>query len=162
MPRKKLSTPKKSLDTCSALSINVHSETQGPSSGSSRTQGSARTHEEAFGGRAHSDCEPCSKGSLVQAKGKGRVRKGERMTRKSFQQGYIFPRQTARGTVHVIRYRIQTADGTWKHRAETVNSPRKKDAAKQLAERMREVNGGPSFRLILPSRSSPIINGRTM
>jgi len=42
----------------------------------------------------------------------------------------------------VIRYRVRTADGKWRHKAETVNSPRQKDAERLLAERLREVNRG--------------------
>jgi len=64
------------------------------------------------------------------------------MTRSSFQKGYVFSRTTRHGRVHGIRYRVRTTDGTWKHKAETVNSPRRKDAQKILAERLREVNRG--------------------
>ena len=64
------------------------------------------------------------------------------MTRSSFQKGYVFPRTTEHGKVHVIRYRVRSVDGRWKHKAETVNSPRRKDAEKILAERLREVNRG--------------------
>ena len=64
------------------------------------------------------------------------------MTRSSFQKGYVFPRETEHGKVHVIRYRVRSVDGRWKHKAETVNSPRRKDAQKILAERLREVNRG--------------------
>lgn len=64
------------------------------------------------------------------------------MTRSSFQKGYVFTRSTERGTVHVIRYRVRSADGKWRHKAETVNTPRRKDAERILAERLREVNRG--------------------
>jgi integrase len=64
------------------------------------------------------------------------------MTRSSFQKGYVFTRETERGKVHVIRYRVRSADGRWRHKAETVNSPRRKDAERILAERLREVNRG--------------------
>ena len=64
------------------------------------------------------------------------------MTRSTFQKGYIFTRLTERGKVHVIRYRVRWADGKWRHKAETVNSPRRKDAERILAERLREVNRG--------------------
>jgi integrase len=64
------------------------------------------------------------------------------MTRSSFQKGYVFTRKTDRGRVHVIRYRVRSADGKWRHKAETVNSPRRKDAERILAERLREVNRG--------------------
>lgn len=64
------------------------------------------------------------------------------MTRSSFQKGYVFSRTTEHGKVHVIRYRVRSVDGRWKHKAETVNSPRRKDAEKILAERLREVNRG--------------------
>jgi hypothetical protein len=53
---------------------------------------------------------------------------------------YVFPRVTERGTVHVIRYRVRSADGKWRHKAETVNTPRRKDAERILAQRLREVN----------------------
>jgi hypothetical protein len=59
-----------------------------------------------------------------------------------FQKGYVFTRATERGTVHVIRYRVRSADGKWRHKAETVNTPRRKDAERILAERLREVNRG--------------------
>ena len=64
------------------------------------------------------------------------------MTRSTFQKGYVFTRSTARGKVHVIRYRVRSADGKWRHKAETVNSPRRKDAERILADRLREVNRG--------------------
>lgn len=64
------------------------------------------------------------------------------MTRTSFQKGYVFARETERGKVHVIRYRVRTADGQWRHKAETVNSPKRKDAERVLSERLREVNRG--------------------
>jgi len=64
------------------------------------------------------------------------------MTRNTFQKGYVFPRMTERGKVHVIRYRVRCADGKWRHKAETINSPRRKDAERVLAERLREVNRG--------------------
>jgi integrase len=58
------------------------------------------------------------------------------MTRSSFQKGYVFARTTERGAIHVIRYRVRSAE------AETVNTPRRKDAERILAERLREVNRG--------------------
>jgi len=64
------------------------------------------------------------------------------MTRNTFQKGYVFARMTERGKVHVIRYRVRSTDGKWRHKAETVNSPRRKDAERILAERLREVNRG--------------------
>lgn len=64
------------------------------------------------------------------------------MTRSSFQKAYVFTRETERGKVHVIRYRVRSADGKWRHKAETVNTPRRKDAERILAERLREVNRG--------------------
>jgi integrase len=65
------------------------------------------------------------------------------MTRKkrSFQKGYAFQRKGVRDR-WVIRYRQLTADGKWRHRAETVLSPRRKDAETVLADRLRAVNGG--------------------
>jgi integrase len=64
------------------------------------------------------------------------------MTRNTFQKGYVFARMTEHGKVHVIRYRVRSTDGKWRHKAETVNSPRRKDAERILAERLREVNRG--------------------
>jgi hypothetical protein len=64
------------------------------------------------------------------------------MTRSSFQKGYVFTRVTEPGTVHIIRYRVRSADGKWRHKAEIVNTPRRKDAERSLAERLREVNRG--------------------
>src|SRR5438552_10368661 len=64
------------------------------------------------------------------------------MARNSFQKGYVFTRKTERGTVHVIRYRVRSADGKWRHKAETVNTTRRKDAERVLSERLREVNRG--------------------
>jgi len=52
----------------------------------------------------------------------------------------MFVRMTERGKVHVIRYRVRSTDGKWRHKAETVNSPRRKDAERTLDERLREVN----------------------
>jgi hypothetical protein len=59
-----------------------------------------------------------------------------------FQKGYVFSRTTDRGTVHVIRYRVRSTDGKWRHKAETVDSSKRKDAERILAERLREVNRG--------------------
>src|SRR3984893_9869015 len=82
--------------------------------------------------------------ALEQGERKGRVTRIRRpyLTRNSFQRGYVFTRKTERGTVHVIRYRVRSADGKWRHKAETVNTPRRKDAERILAERLREVNRG--------------------
>ena len=79
------------------------------------------------------------------------------MTRSSFQKGYVFSRATERGTVHVIRYRVRSTDGKWRHKAETVNSPRRKDAERILAERLREVNRG--LRLPVEIRFSDFVSG---
>ena len=78
------------------------------------------------------------------------------MTRSSFQKGYVFSRATERGTVHVIRYRVRSTDGKWRHKAETVNSPRRKDAERILAERLREVNRG--LRLPVEIRFSDFVS----
>jgi hypothetical protein len=89
-------------------------------------------------GAASSQC------SLGEEEGKERVKPKRRryMTRSSFQKGYVFSRTTERGTVYVIRYRVRSTDGRWRHKAETVNSPRRKDAERILSERLREVNRG--------------------
>ena len=42
------------------------------------------------------------------------------MTRTSFQKGFIFTRETKRGKVHVVRFRVRSTDGKWQHKAETV------------------------------------------
>jgi integrase len=68
-----------------------------------------------------------------------------RRKRSSYQKGYVFPRKTANGLQHVIRFRVRKADGSFKHLAETVRSPRKKDAERVLAERLREVNRGDTL-----------------
>jgi hypothetical protein len=85
-----------------------------------------------------------SKCSWGESEWKERVKPIRRryMTRSSFQEGYVCSRATERGTVHVIRYRVRSTDGKWRHKAETVNSPRRKDAERILAERLREVNRG--------------------
>jgi len=61
----------------------------------------------------------------------------------TFQKGCVFPRRTkTRGLVHVIRYRVPTADGRVKHRSETVHTTKKKEAEKILNERLNAINGG--------------------
>ena len=63
------------------------------------------------------------------------------MTRSSFQKGYVFTRVTERGTV-CDPLSGAFGDGKWRHKAETVNTTRRKDAERILAERLREVNRG--------------------
>jgi integrase len=61
--------------------------------------------------------------------------------RKSFQQGYVFERKSKKhGRVFVIRFRVRTADGKWKHRAETIYTGSKKAAKARLASRLAELN----------------------
>src|SRR5712664_1544274 len=116
---------------------------QRPSSSVSWTQGRPRSDEENDSRRTDQTCASSSQCALGENEGKERVTKRRTyMTRSSFQKGYVFSRETEHGKVHVIRYRVRSVDGTWKHKAETVNSPRRKDAQKILAERLREVNRG--------------------
>jgi len=107
-------------------------------------QGGTCSDEDDDSRAADQNCDPSSQSSLGKGEGKERVTRLRRpkMTRSSFQKGYVFTRETERGTVHVIRYRVRSADGKWRHKAETVNSPRRKDAERILAERLREVNRG--------------------
>lgn len=102
---------------------------------------------------------PSGKCSLGENEGKERVKPKRRryMTRSSFQKGYVFTRATERGMVHVIRYRVRSADGKWRHKAETVNSPKRKDAERILAERLREVNRG--LRLPVEISLSDFVSG---
>src|SRR5882672_6691660 len=116
---------------------------QRPSSSGPRTQGRPCSDEKNDIRGTDQSCASSSQCPLGEKEGKERVTKRRRyMTRSSFQKGYVFPRETKHGKVHVIRYRVRSVDGTWKHKAETVNSPRRKDAQKILAERVREVNRG--------------------
>jgi integrase len=67
------------------------------------------------------------------------TRRGQRMTRQSFQQGYVSdPIRSRRGTKFIIRYRVRAAGGNWKHRSETVYCDSKKVARTMLAERISE------------------------
>src|SRR5438552_364812 len=116
---------------------------QRPSSGVSWTEGGTCSDEQNDSRGADQPCAPSSHCSLGEQEGKERVtQRRTYMTRSSFQKGYVFSRTTRHGRVHGIRYRVRTTDGTWKHKAESVNSPRRKDAQKILAERLREVNRG--------------------
>jgi integrase len=118
-------------------------EAQESSGSEAGTQGRTCSDEENDIGAADRSCAPSGKRPLEQEKGKERVKlRRSYMTRSSFQQGYVFARETKRGKIHVIRYRIRIADGTWRHKAETVNSPKRKHAERLLAERLREVNRG--------------------
>lgn len=71
------------------------------------------------------------------------------MTRTSFQKGYVFPRKTANGVKYVIRYRVLNADGKAIHRAETIDTHRKKDAEAVLAERLKDVNNGTKHPILV-------------
>ena len=75
-------------------------------------------------------------------------------TRRSHQDGYVF----RRGKWWVIRYRIRTADGGWKHKAETVRSTMKSDASNLLDQRLRSVNAGAV--LPLPIRFSDFVKNQ--
>src|SRR5690349_11472104 len=119
-------------------------EAQEPGSSSSWPQGRARSDEEDVSAATDFPCSSCRQCSLGEEERRERVTRIRRpyMTRSTFQQGYVFPRTTRHGKVHVIRYRVRAADGKWRHRAETIASPRRKDAERVLAERLREVNRG--------------------
>lgn len=132
------------LTIANRLAYTLPHEAQESSGCSTRTQGGTRSVENNDGRGANPNCDPSSQSSLEQAEGKERVTRLRRpyMTRSSFQKGYVFTRKTERGTVHVIRYRVRSADGKWRHKAETIASSRRKDAERVLAERLREVNRG--------------------
>src|SRR5580704_2411862 len=132
------------LTSANRLAYTILDEAQKPSGSSPRTQGWPCSDEEDDSRGAVQNCEPSSQSPLGQEEGKERVTRLRRpyMTRSSFQKGYVFTRVTEHGTVHVIRYRVRSADGKWRHKAETVNTPRRKDAERILAERLREVNKG--------------------
>src|SRR2546427_838562 len=116
---------------------------QRPGSSGPRTQGRPCSDEENDSRRTDQSCASSSQCALGEKEGKERVTKRRTyMTRSSFQKGYVFSRTTEHGKVHVIRYRVRSVDGRWKYEAETVNSPRRKDAEKIPAERLREVNRG--------------------
>ena len=116
---------------------------QRPCGGGSRTEGRPCSDEKDDSRRTDRPCAPGSQCPLGEKEGKERVTKTRTyMTRSSFQKGYVFSRTTEHGKVHVIRYRVRSVDVRWKHKAETVNSPRRKDAEKIPAERLREVNRG--------------------
>src|SRR5690242_9901356 len=61
----------------------------------------------------------------------------------SLQKGHVFSRKTKRhGLVHVIMYRAQQPDGTWKQVAETIHTRFKKAAEQELQNRLNDLNGG--------------------
>ncbi len=64
------------------------------------------------------------------------------MTRQFYQRGYVSePVRTQRGTKFVIRYRVRTGKGKWKHRSETHYGLTGKKAARAvLAQRLREAS----------------------
>jgi integrase len=62
-------------------------------------------------------------------------RKGK-MTRQSFQQGYVSqPIHTRQGIVFKIRYRVRMGDGKWKHKSETLHGVVGRKAARSVLER---------------------------
>lgn len=118
-------------------------EAQESSGSGSGAQGWTNSDEEHDSRAANTTGSPSSQCSMEETGGKERVPLRRRiMTRNTFQKGYVFARMTKHGKVHVIRYRVRSTDGKWRHKAETVNSPRRKDAERVLAERLREVNRG--------------------
>src|ERR1051325_10263852 len=82
-------------------------------------QGRESSHEEDVSAAASNPCSLGSQCSLDQER-RERVTRIRRpyMTRSTFQQGYVFSRTTRHGKVHVIRYRVRSADGKWRHKAE--------------------------------------------
>jgi integrase len=68
------------------------------------------------------------------------------MTRHLFQQGYVSdPIPTRRGKVFKIRYRVRTAEGKWRHKAETLYGVESKKAARSiLLQRIQEASNQPS------------------
>jgi len=61
----------------------------------------------------------------------------------SYQEGHIRTRRTKKhGLVHVIGYRAQRADGTWKQVTETIHTQKRKQAKEALAKRLADINGG--------------------
>lgn len=132
-----------------------------PSSSGSRAEGRVCSDEKDHC-RGTDTSASSSQCSLGQAEGKERVTRLSRpyMTRSTFQKGYIFTRLTERGKVHVIRFRVRFANGKWRHKAETVNGPRQKDAERILAERLREVNSGSGFLLKSSLQTLPRATGR--
>src|ERR1700730_19125397 len=119
-------------------------EAQRPGSSGPGTQGWACSDEEDDSRAADQTSATSGQCALEQGERKERVTRIRRpyLTRNSFQKGYVFTRKTQRGTGHVIRYRVRSADGKWRHKAETVNTPRRKDAERILSDRLREVNRG--------------------
>ncbi len=119
-------------------------EAQRPSGSGPGTQGWPGSDEEDDSRTTDQTSSTSGQCALEQGERKERVTRIRRpyLTRSSFQKGYVFTRTTERGTVHVIRYRVRSVDGKWRHKAETVNTPRRKDAERILAERLREVNRG--------------------
>jgi integrase len=68
------------------------------------------------------------------------------MTRqKSYQQGYVSePIHTRRGIAFKIRYRVQSTEGKWKQRSETLYDQRGKKAARAVLEqRIRDASATP-------------------
>jgi hypothetical protein len=67
------------------------------------------------------------------------------MTRNSYQRGFVSDEITSRrGTAFVIRYRIRTGDGKWKHKSETLYGLSGKKAARAvLDQRIREATAKP-------------------
>jgi integrase len=118
-------------------------EAQRPSSRGARTDGRSCSNDQDVSRGTDQTSTSGSQDPLGKEGGKGRVTIRRRyLTRTSFQKGYVFARETEHGKVHVIRYRVRTADGQWRHKAETVNSSRRKDAERLLSERLREINRG--------------------
>ena len=133
-----------SLTDARRLAYTFPHEAQEPSGSGPREKRGPCSDEQTDGRGTNQPSPPSSQCPLGENEGKERVKPKRRryMTRSSFQKGYVFSPATERGTVHVIRYRVRSTDGKWRHKAETVNSPRRKDAERILSERLREVNRG--------------------
>src|SRR5713226_1500540 len=124
------------LTDANRLAYTFSHEAQRPGGSGSRTQGRPCSDEKDDTRRTDQAWTPSSHCPLGQKEGKERVPLRRRyMTRNTFQKGYVFVRMTGHGKVHFIRYRVRSTDGKWRHLAETVNPPRRKDAERILAER---------------------------
>ena len=57
------------------------------------------------------------------------------MARPSFQRGYVSdPIRTRTGIVFVIRYRLRSGDGRWKHKSENLHGLENKKAARAVLQ----------------------------
>jgi len=96
------------LTDASRLAYTATHEAQGPSSREARSQGWSRPDEHDLSRGTNQPGTSGSTGLLELEGGKKRVTvRRQYMTRSSLQKGYVFARETERGKVHVIRYRVR-------------------------------------------------------